>query len=286
MGGGDIGKTLGNVTDSVGLTNYSGDRAMAAQQQATKDANATQLYMYNQTRSDNEPWRQTGVKALGQLNDPTQMQANFTQDPGYQFQLNEGLKAVQGSAAARGMGNSGAALKELNRYGQDYASNAYNTYYNRVANLAGIGQTANAQNQQAGTNYANNVSANQIGVGNAAAANQMGATNRLSGLISTAAGAYAGGAGGKALFSDERLKKNIKEIQKSDLEEMKSHLRAYAFNYINSDYGKGDWIGVMAQDLEKSKLGKILVVENEKGEKTIDQRKVLSLFLATMAEAA
>lgn len=41
--------------------------AAAASQQATDSANATQLQMYNQTRADQEPWRQVGIGALGQM---------------------------------------------------------------------------------------------------------------------------------------------------------------------------------------------------------------------------
>ena len=54
-GSGDIGRVVGNVTDAVGLTNYSGDEAFAAQRDATNRANAMQERMYNQQRSDLQP---------------------------------------------------------------------------------------------------------------------------------------------------------------------------------------------------------------------------------------
>ena len=282
MGGGDIGRVVGNVTDAVGLTNYSGERALDAQTGAAKDANATQLYMYNNTRADNEPWRQSGVKALAGLEDPNFGQ-NLQMDPGYAFRLKEGQKAIDAAGSARGMRNSGRALKELARYGQDYASseynNAYNRQFNRLSTLAGFGTNANSQNQNSGMNYANNVSANQIGLGNAAAANQTAGANRTAGLVNT------GIASAALYFSDIRLKENILPIPKEDLAEMRDHLKAFAFNYVSDEFGKGDWVGIMAQDLEKSKLGKTLVVHDEAGNKMIDMKKVLSMFLATMAEA-
>lgn len=294
MGSGDIGRAVGNVTDAVGLTNYSGERALDAQTNAANSANATQLYMYNQNRDDNKPWLQAGQGALSQLASGDVFGINgFQSDPGYEFRMKEGQKAIDAAAAARGMRNSGAALKELARYGQDYASNeynnAYNRQYNRLSAIAGFGQGANAANQQSGSNYANNVSANQIGLGNASASSEIGASGRLSSLLGSTAqgvGSYFGAkAGAKAAFSDIRLKKNITPISKDDLEEMRSHLKAFAFNYIRDEFGTGDWIGVMAQDLEKSKLGKTLVVHDEAGNKMIDMKKVLSMFLATMAEA-
>jgi len=127
--------------------------------------------------------------------------ADFEQDPGYQFRLNEGTKALQASAAARGGLNSGATLKALTRYGQDYGSNeyekSYNRYnsdqtnrFNRLATLAGIGQTANASNSQSNQNYANNVSQNQMAAGNAQAAGTVGRANAINNGLSSVVNYY------------------------------------------------------------------------------------------------
>ena len=59
-------------------------------------------------------------------------QVNMMADPGYQFRLSEGLKALDRQAAARGGLISGAALKGAQRYGQDYASGEYQNAYNRA----------------------------------------------------------------------------------------------------------------------------------------------------------
>lgn len=91
---------------------------------------------------------------------------DYQADPGYAFRLQEGLKALDRRAAARGGLLSGNALKGITRYGQDMASQeyqgAYNRFtnnqsnqYNRLANVAGLGQTANNALQGAGQNYAN-----------------------------------------------------------------------------------------------------------------------------------
>jgi len=291
MGSGDIGQALGNVTDSIGITNYSGDRAQAAQQRATDSANSTLRGMYDQQRADMEPWRQAGSQALGQMQGD--FMANWQQqDPGYQFRMNEGMKAINSAAAARGMGNSGATMKALTKYGQDYASNeydkAYNRNFNRLSTLAGFGSQASNTNVNSAGNYGSQVAGNAIGMGNASASNQIAGANRMADFVNgsiKAAGQAAGQGGGMAaMFSDERLKENIAAVSKEDLEEMKPLLKAFAFNYKNDEHGKGEWVGVMAQDLEKSKLGKSLVFENEYGFKQIHLPKLLSLFLATMAE--
>lgn len=53
-------------------------------------------------------------------------------DPSYQFRLAEGSKAIQGSAAARGLLRTGGTLKDLMGYGQDLASQEYANMFNRA----------------------------------------------------------------------------------------------------------------------------------------------------------
>src|SRR6185312_1521136 len=108
-------------------------------------------------------------------------------DPGYQFRLQQGLKALDNSAASRGDLLSGNNEQAINQFGQDYASNEYgnvynralnnyqtnyNTYqqqqantFNRLAAIAGIGQTAASQLNSAGANAANNVTGIDLGSG-------------------------------------------------------------------------------------------------------------------------
>lgn len=247
----------------------------------TQKAGKWQTEMYAQQRAEFEPWKQAGLSALAGLQDGS-FANNLTQDPGYQARLAEGNKSINAAAAARGMGNSGATLKALTRFGQDYASNeyasAYDRAYSRLSGLAGIGNQASGNMANAAANYGQQRADLYTGMANASAAKGVARDNnnaQMAGTIITAA----------TMFSDERLKTDIQRASKEDLREMIPHLKAYAFKYKSDKYGKGDWIGVMAQDLEKSKLGRTLVVENERGEKTIDQNKVLSMFLATLAEA-
>lgn len=78
----------------------------------------------------------------------------FTKTPGYDFRMREGMNAIQASAAARGGLNSGATMKALGRFGQDYAASEYGTYLNRLGAMAGVGQTATGTVANAGQNYA------------------------------------------------------------------------------------------------------------------------------------
>lgn len=187
------------------LASSSSNSAANKQAQAANRANAMQMQMFQQQRADAEPWRQAGMGALTQMQDPSFQQSfdgrNFQKDPGFQFRMDEGMKALQGSAAAKGNLNSGATLKALTRYGQNVASeeygNAYNRFntdqsnrFNRLSSLAGLGQTANTQVAAGGQNFANAYGQNQMGAANAQSAAAIAQGNAINGAIKTGGNAF------------------------------------------------------------------------------------------------
>lgn len=165
------------------------ESAAAAQEQAAQAANETEWKMYQQGREDLEPWRKQGAQSLSQLagmmRPGTDMTTRFSSqdfraDPGYQYRLSEAQKGMDRSQAARGMLNSGAALKEAMRVNQGMASdeyqNAYNRWaqqnsdiYNRLAGLANTGQQTSNQLAQLSGNYASQYGQNTGQAANARA---------------------------------------------------------------------------------------------------------------------
>src|SRR5882757_10993251 len=103
----------------AGATIWGANKAADAQTAAAQQAANTSLSMYNTTRGDLSPYRDIGKTAgeqltsrIGELTSPITMdQATLEKTPGYQFNLTQGQRAVTNSAAARGLGTSGAALK-------------------------------------------------------------------------------------------------------------------------------------------------------------------------------
>lgn len=57
--------------------------------------------------------------------------ADVANDPGYQFQMQQGLQGVERGAAAKGTLLTGGTLKALSGYGQGLASTYLDKYYNR-----------------------------------------------------------------------------------------------------------------------------------------------------------
>lgn len=281
---------MGSFVDNTLGTNIFGEnsnaKAAGSMDRATERANAAINAGYQNQVGFQTPFQQAGGNALSALaGGAGGMMQNWQQDPGYQFQLQQGNTAINNAMAARGMGNSGAALKELTRYGQNLASQEYDKVYNRENNrlsmLAGMGQSAANTLTNAAGNQATSLSNNYLGQGNAHAAAAIGQGNQQANLLNQ------GIQGAAAYFSDERLKTNIKPVPKEELDQLREELKAFYYEYKETLHGDpGRYIGIMAQDLEKTKLGKEIVIENAKGEKMIDLARVHSLFLATMAEAA
>lgn len=74
----------------------------------------------------------------------------FTTSPGYTFRQGEGIKALDRSAAARGTTLSGGQIKAVQEFGEGLAADEYDSYFNRLLGVAGMGNQA--QSGTAGTN--------------------------------------------------------------------------------------------------------------------------------------
>jgi len=207
---------IGGISQS-----YAASKAADAQTAAADKAIALQQGQYQQTRSDLDPYRQIGRTAsdqlssrIGELTTPITMdQATLEKTPGYQFNLTQGQRAVTNSAAARGLGSSGAALKGAATFATGLADSTYQNQFNnaqlnqknaydRLKGLVDTGENAAAQTGALGEKAAYNSGVATIGAGNAQAAadNKIGTSiaNTTSGIGGYLAykGLYGGGSSG------------------------------------------------------------------------------------------
>ena len=169
----------GNIVGGIAAGSAAKD---AAQTQAASADKALELRrdIYNKFMEMNKPYYEAGVNALGQIT-----RGEVTAEPGYGFRLGEGMKALERLQASRGNLLSGGAMKAGQRFAQDLASEEYGKSFNRLANIAGIGQTAASEAGTAGQNYA----------GQAGELGMQGANALVSGRIGRTS-AYTGGAQG------------------------------------------------------------------------------------------
>lgn len=117
--------------------------------------------------------------------------------PGYQFRLDEGLKAVERSHAARGLLRSGAGVKAVQRYGEGLAASEYDSYAARLAQLAGFGQAATGSTAQAGATAAGGISQALMASGNARASGYANTASSINSGINNMLGAYLMGGFGR-----------------------------------------------------------------------------------------
>jgi len=189
---------LGGVGSVVGgaLGANAAEQAAETQSQAAQNALALQREMFDYQKSLLAPYQEAGTAALKRLSGamglggPGSQQQMLEMDPGYGFRLGEGLKALERMQASRGNFLSGGALKAGQRFAQDTASQEYGNAYNRLANIAGLGQTAGTQMGGAAAGFGTSAGNIMGQEANALAAGRMGRASAYTGAIGGALGSY------------------------------------------------------------------------------------------------
>ena len=199
----------------------SQDQASAAQSSAqlqsdaANNAAAQQMQMFNIQNAQQQPYLQFGY---GGLNAISSMMPYFNQQPqaykpftaadlnanlapNYQFMRDQGIGATAESMNVGGGGSNVDLAKT--KFAEDYAGNAYqnalNNYmtqqqqvfnqqqasntgiFNRLASIAGIGQTAQNQTSTLAQNTTNAIGQLGVGAAGAIGAGQVGAANATAG---------------------------------------------------------------------------------------------------------
>lgn len=104
----------------------------------------------SQSQSSNKAWDvlrdpltssvQGGVNSFNMLNDTLgQGFDDYKKNAGFDFQLNQGDQAIAGTAAAKGLLNSGSTQKALAKFQSGLGSTMYNNWLDRLGGAAGIG---------------------------------------------------------------------------------------------------------------------------------------------------
>ena len=193
----------GSVVGGALIGSISASSAADSQAASTASGIAEQRRQFDITQGNQAPYLAAGKTALGQLqteNDTPFDASKVQMDPGYEFARKQGQQAIDRQTAAAGGRISGASLKAASEYNNGVASQGYSTAYNRanqsrtdrlnrLAALAGVGQTATQNIGSIGQTTANNISNLTTAQGNASAASTIaqgniwaGAGNQLAAL--------------------------------------------------------------------------------------------------------
>ena len=216
---GAAGNKLGGALGSLGTASLVGGGLSALgslagsylQSDAAKQAAQTNQNMFNTLVNQQAPYRAAGQSALSNLNDLlgtsgntsaqgygslttpfTSASLNANMAPNYAFQLQQGQNALNAQNNALGGLVSGNALQATQNYAQNYAQNAYqnafNNYqsqnqniYNRLGNIASLGQGAASNQAVGGTTFGSNIGGAQQAAGTAMGGGLVGGANALGG---------------------------------------------------------------------------------------------------------
>jgi len=188
---------VGGASLIGGAMSAKGARDAAGAAAAGADAaTAEQRRQYDLSRQDQMPWLLAGNSALAQLQALNRGDfSSFKESPDYAYARDQMQQGLERGAAARGGLYSGGTSVDLANALNGIANQNYGSYYNRIASLAGIGQTTASNLGQLGQAAATNIGNAQMAAGNARASGYTGRANAWNSALGGMAGAYAWGQG-------------------------------------------------------------------------------------------
>lgn len=170
--------SVGGALVSGYMGSKAGKKGADAQSDASRFATEEQKRQFDLTRQDLQPWMIAGRNALdAQDRFLAGDWSGFENSPDYKFTLDQGMKGLDRSAAARGALFSGGADADRIALGQGLAAQQAGTYWNRLSGLSGTGQTTANQLGQYGANYANQAGDNAMNAANARASSYANSAN-------------------------------------------------------------------------------------------------------------
>lgn len=183
-----VGAQVGADNTAIGNISGAQQAAQSGITQAVQGGNQILSNVYGTDTSNLSPYLQAGQQGISSLASMLQPGGALTQqfsysptdlqnDPGYQFQLQQGSQAIGRQAAAQGQSLGGGEKAALSQYSQGLADTTYNNAYNRalttfqtnrqntlapLSTLIGAGQNASGQLQSAGQQYGSQSSSNLL----------------------------------------------------------------------------------------------------------------------------
>lgn len=173
LGVGALGSVLSSKSNKK-----AANTAANAQTQIAAQNNALAGRIYDQNAATLAPYVQSGLQpnallggAMGYGDTGGYRNAfrSFIDNSDYGFQFGEGANRVNSGYAGSGAVQSGAAMKDLERFRQNLQGGYRGEFNSLLANQQAVGLGAASAQAGVGQNYVNTVSANNQNAGDAAA---------------------------------------------------------------------------------------------------------------------
>lgn len=136
-----------------------------------------------------------GRAAPGVVTPQQQIADQVRNTPGYQAQLDQGMKSIDRAAPLTGGMYSGRRMKALNDYGQNTFGSYYQDWMNRVGGVAGQGQQVAQNVGQAGMQNAQNVGGLMVQGANARAQGSLNSAAAWGNAVNTGMGMFGAAKG-------------------------------------------------------------------------------------------
>jgi hypothetical protein len=156
----------------------------------------------NQFNPDGTP-NSSPAGGFGSLNTPFNMDTFKSLTPQYNFNLQQGAQGTLNQDSNAQGAESGAALKDLMSFNQNYANNSFNSafqnyntqqnnIFNRLNSIATLGSNAGSNSATGASSFAGAIGGTLGSIGASQAAGTIGSANAITGGIGGAAGAFYG----------------------------------------------------------------------------------------------
>ncbi len=204
--GGGIGAGGGSSSfGGLGLGSILSAASGIMNSSAISDAQKQLMAAQGQNQANNAPFLASGTAADKTLADQLGTSGNtgaanygalatpytpgdLSKDPGYQFQQQQGQLALDRSASAGGMLDSGAALKAAQQFGQGLAGTTYNNAFQRDLSTKQNNYNMLAGQTNVGVQAANNGVGINNAIGNIGASGTIAQNNNLTNTAANLAG--------------------------------------------------------------------------------------------------
>jgi len=207
MGGSALASAGGNIFSSI-MGNSAAKQQAAATRYAADKAQETAYELDTRQRKDLQPYMNLGTQSgdlISQiLSGSTSLEDVLGKSSIFQWQQQEGERAIDRQLAARGQYNSGVGLETLARFNNQLVAEEGERYWSRLFNTTTLGANAAARTATNTTAIGSNLTDTQARLGSQEAMALGDATRSLAGIGPGLADPFAGGV--KSLMSYELYK--------------------------------------------------------------------------------
>lgn len=190
---------IGGSIIAGGASVLAGRSAAKSAERGTATAVGESRRQFDIQRADQLPFIEGGQSAFAKLrkllgvgkgDDPGGVGdlSVFEESPGFQFRKEQGQEAIDRSAVSRGKLLSGQAIKEGISFASGLAKQEFGSFFDRLARIAGIGQTGAVASAAAGATSAGQIGSAEltggIVAGNARTSAFAGLNNAIQGGLS------------------------------------------------------------------------------------------------------